>query len=247
VSDLIEEARHRYAEELRFTARLGSRAVIDAFATVPRERFFGPGPWRLLSPMALGEYWTTEDGDPRHLYHDVLIAIDEQRRLNNGQPSLWARMYEDLDLSNGAHVVHVGAGTGYYSAILAEIVGRAGRVTAIEIDAALAARARESLAAWPQATVAAADGFTFFGLARCTGGGRPPARAADECRMVGLLCDDHPARPQPGSLPREVCRPSRGNPVRRRTGPGCGGEIKSGAGERRFHRHPIAATRTPRA
>src|SRR6266480_2993441 len=84
----IEEARHRYAEELRFTARLGSRAVIDAFATVPRERFFGPGPWRLLSPMALGEYWTTEDGDPRHLYHDVLIAIDEQRRLNNGQPSL---------------------------------------------------------------------------------------------------------------------------------------------------------------
>jgi protein-L-isoaspartate(D-aspartate) O-methyltransferase len=161
VSDLIEEARHRYAEELRFTARLGSRAVVDAFATVPRERFFRPGPWRLLSPMALGEYWTTEDGDPRHLYHDVLIAIDEQRRLNNGQPSLWARMYEDLDLSNGAHVVHVGAGTGYYSAILAEIVGRAGRVTAIEIDAALAARARESLAAWPQATVAAADGFTF--------------------------------------------------------------------------------------
>ena len=139
MSDLIEEARHRYAEELRLTARLGSHAVIDAFATVPRERFFGPGPWRLLSPMALGEYWTTEDGDPRHLYHDVLIAIDEQRRLNNGQPSLWARMYEDLDLSNGAQVMHVGAGTGYFSAILAEIVGRAGRVTAIEIDAALAA------------------------------------------------------------------------------------------------------------
>ena len=161
MSDLIEEARLRYAEELRFTARLGSRAVIDAFATVPRERFFGQGPWRLLSPMALGEYWTTEDADPRHLYHDVLIAIDEERRLNNGQPSLWARMYDDLDLSNGADVVHVGAGTGYYSAILAEIVGRAGRVTAIEIDAALAARARESLAAWPQAMVAAADGFTF--------------------------------------------------------------------------------------
>ena len=92
----IEEARRCYAEELRFTAKLGSQAVVEAFATVPRERFFGPGPWRLLSPTALGEYWTTEDGDPRHLYHDVLIAIDEQRRLNNGQPSLWARMYEDL-------------------------------------------------------------------------------------------------------------------------------------------------------
>ena len=76
----------------------------------------------------------------------MLIAIDERRRLNNGQPSLWARMYDQLKLSRDAHVVHVGAGTGYYSAILAEIVGRAGRVTAIEIDPALAARAGENLA-----------------------------------------------------------------------------------------------------
>src|SRR5207302_9285220 len=41
----IEKARQRYAEELRFTAKLGSPAVIEAFATVARERFFGPGPW----------------------------------------------------------------------------------------------------------------------------------------------------------------------------------------------------------
>jgi len=80
---------------------------------------------------------------PRHLYHDVLIAIDEER-LNNGQPTLWARMYDSLGPSNGAHVVHVGTGTGYYSAILAEIVGRSGRVTAIEIDPALAAAANET-------------------------------------------------------------------------------------------------------
>ncbi len=158
----IEEARQHYAEELRFTAKLGSRAVVDAFATVPRERFLGPGPWRVLSPMAMPEYWTTEDADPRHLYHDVLIAIDEARRLNNGQPSLWARMYDQLELNRGSHVVHVGAGTGYYSAILAEIVGGAGRVTAIEIDPFLAARSEENLAAaWPQATVVAADGFLF--------------------------------------------------------------------------------------
>jgi protein-L-isoaspartate(D-aspartate) O-methyltransferase len=157
----IAEARQRYAEELRFTAKLGARAVIDAFATVPRECFFGPGPWRILSRMSLGDYWTTDDADPHHLYHDILIAIDEERRLNNGQPSLWARMYDQLELRSGAHVVHVGSGTGYYSAILAEIVGHAGRVTAIEIDPALAARAGENLAKWPQAKVVAADGFTF--------------------------------------------------------------------------------------
>ena len=158
----IEGARLRYAEELRFTAKLGSHAVIDAFAKVPREHFFGPGPWRILSPMAMGEYWTTEDADPRHLYHDVLIAIDEKRRLNNGQPSLWARLYDQLHLSRGEHVVHVGAGVGYYSAILAEIVGSTGHVTAIEIDPDLAEQARRNLSeGWPQATVVVADGFAL--------------------------------------------------------------------------------------
>jgi len=112
--------------------------------------------------MSLAEYWTTENADPRHVYHDALVAIDETRPLNNGQPSLWAHLYDRLGLAPGAHVVHIGAGTGYYSAILAEIVGGNGRVTAIEIDPALAARARDNLAsAWPQATVVAADGFAF--------------------------------------------------------------------------------------
>ncbi len=86
----IEQARHSYAEELRFTARVKSSAVVNAFATVPREQFVGPGPWRIKSPMDLAEYWTTDDDDPSHVYHDVLIALDEPRGINNGQPSLWA-------------------------------------------------------------------------------------------------------------------------------------------------------------
>jgi protein-L-isoaspartate(D-aspartate) O-methyltransferase len=158
----IEQARRWYAEELRFTANVSSRAVIDAFATVPREHFVGPGPWRIKSPMRSGAYWTTEDADPSHVYHDALIALDETRGINNGQPSLWALLYDQLDLARGADVVHVGAGTGYYSAILAEIVGSGGHVTAIEIDSDLAERARDNLAAaWPQATVIVANGFAF--------------------------------------------------------------------------------------
>src|ERR1700693_4513626 len=51
MSDPVEQARHRYAEELRFTARVSSPAVVGAFATVPREFFVGPGPWRVKSPM----------------------------------------------------------------------------------------------------------------------------------------------------------------------------------------------------
>ncbi|MBV8655496.1 MAG: methyltransferase domain-containing protein [Candidatus Eremiobacteraeota bacterium] len=161
--DRIAAARRFFAEELRHTARVRSRAVVEAFAKVPRELFAGPGPWRILSPMRMPHYWTTDDADPAHLYHDVLVAIDEERGLNNGQPSFWAALYDELDLERGAHVVHVGAGAGYYSAVLAEIVGPEGRVTAVEIDAELAARARANLAAvgCPQATVVAADGFRF--------------------------------------------------------------------------------------
>ncbi|HEY2620596.1 MAG TPA: methyltransferase domain-containing protein [Acetobacteraceae bacterium] len=160
--DEVAAARCWFAEELRHVARVRSPAVVHAFATVPREHFAGPGPWRLLSASFVRDYWTTENADPRHLYHDVLIAIDEARRLNNGQPSLWAFLYDQLGLAAAQHVVHVGIGTGYYSAILAEIVGRDGTVTAVEIDAALAARARTNLApAWPQANVVTADGFAF--------------------------------------------------------------------------------------
>jgi protein-L-isoaspartate(D-aspartate) O-methyltransferase len=160
--DAVLTARQAYAEELRFTAPIRSSAVIRAFAAVPRERFLGPGPWRIVSPASLGDYWTTENDDPRHVYHDVLVALDETRRLNNGQPSLWAHLYDQLDLAPGDHVVQVGAGTGYYSAILAEIVGPEGLVTAIEIDPDLSARARENLGSgWPQARVVAADGFAF--------------------------------------------------------------------------------------
>jgi protein-L-isoaspartate O-methyltransferase/GNAT superfamily N-acetyltransferase len=160
--DPVAAARQGYAEELRCTAPIRNAAVVRAFATVPREQFLGPGPWRILSPMSLAAYWTTESADPRHLYHDVLVAIDETRRLNNGQPSLWAARFDQLGLKPGDRVIHVGAGLGYYSAILAEIVGLTGEVTAIEIDPGLAERARANLArSWPQAKVIATDGFAF--------------------------------------------------------------------------------------
>src|SRR3954469_19233795 len=126
--DGVVAARRRFAEELRHTARVRSPAVVRAFAAVPRERFGGPGPWRIRDPTDLSSYRTTADADPRHLYHDVLVALHEARRLNNSQPHLWAALYAPLRLAAGPHVVHAGAGTGYYSAVLAEIVGREGRV-----------------------------------------------------------------------------------------------------------------------
>jgi len=55
-------------------------------------------------------------------------------------------------------VLRLGCGTGYYTAIAAELVGSSGKVTAIEIDAKLAQEARPALALWPQVRVSNADG-----------------------------------------------------------------------------------------
>jgi protein-L-isoaspartate(D-aspartate) O-methyltransferase len=124
----IDRARKRYAEEFRYTALLNSAAVIRAFARVPRERYLGPGPWRIFQPYTR-QYWTTSDADPSHVYHDVLVAIDEMRFLNNGQPSFLAFLIEALDLQSGSHAVHVGCGTGYFTAVIAELVGPEGATT----------------------------------------------------------------------------------------------------------------------
>ena len=151
----IEQARHFYAEELCRVNRITSPAICAAFATVPRERFVGPGPWIIQTG---GSSWFTEDGDPRLLYRDALIVLDESKHLNNGQPSLWAIHLDTLAVRPRDQVLHLGCGTGYYSAILAELTGPAGKVTAVEIDEGLAARARVALEPWPQVTVIHADG-----------------------------------------------------------------------------------------
>ena len=152
--------RRFYAEEVRAVSDVRSDAVFRAFATVPREHYLGPGPWQVLAPSepGSGRYRTTEDDDPRHLYHNVLVAIDAARWLNNGQPAALALWIDALDLRDGERVVHIGCGLGYYSAILAEVVGAAGHVTALEIDGTLAARARQNLAHLPQVDVCEADG-----------------------------------------------------------------------------------------
>jgi protein-L-isoaspartate(D-aspartate) O-methyltransferase len=151
----LDAARRAYAEELRSLTHMSSPALFAAFASVPRERFVGPGPWRMLG---LDQHWSTVDADPRHVYRNTLIALDESKGINNGQPSLWANALDELDVRVNDRVLHLGCGTGYYTAILAELTGPHGKVTAIEIDAGLAERARVALSPWPQVVVVHGDG-----------------------------------------------------------------------------------------
>jgi protein-L-isoaspartate(D-aspartate) O-methyltransferase len=155
--------RRWYAEGLQLQAPVRhNMAIVEAFAAVPRERFFDPGPWRILADRRIDQdYMLTPDDDPRWIYHDVLVAIDPARVLNNGLPSFWASNFDHLHLKRGQRILQVGAGTGYYTAILAEIAGPDGRVTAVEHDEALAARARDNLGQWSQVEVVHGDGRTY--------------------------------------------------------------------------------------
>ena len=157
----LAAARRWYAEDLRLRAPVRRNvAIVEAFATVPRERFLGEPPWQIIPDVLPRMPVAAPDASARWLYHDVLVAIDPDRSLNNGMPSLWARIFDHLRLREGSRVLQVGAGTGYYTAVLAELVGPHGHVTAVEIDGGLAARARDNLGAWPQVEVVAGDGCT---------------------------------------------------------------------------------------
>jgi protein-L-isoaspartate(D-aspartate) O-methyltransferase len=149
--------RQFYAEELHAVANLQSEAVVKALAKVPREHFLGPGPWQVRSPGIEG-YFATKDADPRRLYHNILVAIDATRNLNNGHPSFLASLIDRLEVKPADNVIHVGCGTGYYTAIIAEVVGRDGHVTAIEVDTQLAARACDNLRYFPNVKVIEGDG-----------------------------------------------------------------------------------------
>jgi protein-L-isoaspartate(D-aspartate) O-methyltransferase len=148
----LEQARRQFAETLRVTAHLGDERVVEAFATVPRERFVGPGPWRIMHWS--DGYWSTPDDDPRWLYHNVLVALDEARGINIGEPGLWSHHLDRIGAKKTDRVLQIGAGSGYYSAVLAEL---AASVDAIEIEETLAADATRNLEAWPHVRVHRAD------------------------------------------------------------------------------------------
>jgi protein-L-isoaspartate(D-aspartate) O-methyltransferase len=164
----LEECRNFYAQEIRFVANLTTPGLMEAFARVPREKYLGPPPWQLGSPEQRALSMTGKMGmsyhatdDPRDLYHNLVVPLDISRDINNGQPSALGRWINAMDLKPGDRVYHLGCGVGYYTAIMAEVVGPTGSVVGIELHPQLAARAKENLAGYPYVTVHEGDGATF--------------------------------------------------------------------------------------
>jgi len=150
--------RRAYAKQILAAARISDLRIEAAFAEVRREDFLGPGPWQMFRlPNA---YVTSPDADPVYVYVDQLVGLIPERGINNGQPSLHAMLMAAAQIKAGEHVVHVGAGTGYYTAIMAQLAGPTGKVTAIEFDTTLAALARKCLSGRSNVSVLEGDGST---------------------------------------------------------------------------------------
>lgn len=110
------------AGQLR-TNRVADERLVAALRAIPRETFV-PEPRRAFA------------------------YIDEDLPLGGGrflmEPMVFGRLLDEAEVQPQDKVLIVGAGTGYSAAILARV---AGRVVALEQDAALAATARQQLAA----------------------------------------------------------------------------------------------------
>jgi protein-L-isoaspartate(D-aspartate) O-methyltransferase len=111
-----------------------NQRVLDAFNKVERERFV---PEELSSSA----------------YSDFPIPIGEGQTIS--QPYIVALMVEALDLSGSERVLEVGTGSGYQTAILAEL---SKQVYSIERIESLAKRAGERLVDYKNIKIQIADG-----------------------------------------------------------------------------------------
>jgi protein-L-isoaspartate(D-aspartate) O-methyltransferase len=147
----IEDIRKFYARLMAANAGSHDPRLEAVFAEVPREAFLGPGPWTIIA----GNRKITA-----HIYQNVLVALDDDKGINNGEPFLHAMWIGKLAPRPGEAVTHIGAGTGYYTAVLARLVLSGGTVTAFELDENLADLARKNLEAHGNATVVHGDAVT---------------------------------------------------------------------------------------
>ena len=149
--------RLHYARMLASRTRIADDRIINAFAGVPRERFVGPGPWKIPS-FANKTFLLTPSDDLAFLYQDTLVSLIDEKGLNNGEPSFHMMLMNAAGIREGDAILHIGAGTGYYTAILAELAGPRALVFGYEIESDLAEKAETNMKAWPNVEILTRSG-----------------------------------------------------------------------------------------
>jgi protein-L-isoaspartate(D-aspartate) O-methyltransferase len=157
MSQHVIAARQFFARYITASAGVSDTRIIRAFMTVAREDFLGPGPWHVNVDNG---YILTETADPVVLYQNILIGLAPERMINNGEPSLHAKCLAVAAPRPHDRVIHVGAGTGYYTAILARLVGAEGQVDAYEIEHDIAERASHNLASFMNVRISTQSALT---------------------------------------------------------------------------------------
>ena len=150
----IDEIPGFYARVIAAASNSPDPRIERAFEAVPREAFLPPGPWKVKVGR---QYFDTPSADPVYLYQNALVALDANKGINNGEPSLHAAWIGAVAPQRGETITHIGAGTGYYTAILSMLVLPAGKVTAFEIDGNLAQQAMHNLEPFDAADVISGD------------------------------------------------------------------------------------------
>lgn len=125
--------RNAFVDHLKAEGHVKSPAVEAALRTVPRHVFV---PW--LEPKdayrSTGGAVVDPDTTP-----ETLSTVS--------QPAAVAIMLEGFDIKPGMRVLEIGAGSGYNAALLAHLVGEAGRVATVDVEDFLVGKARRQLAA----------------------------------------------------------------------------------------------------
>ncbi len=153
----IAAARKTMVDELVARRIIRTPAVERAFRSVPRHAFL-PEPFVLPTNPLLTE--VVETSDPCRVYADTLVMVKREKSINCGAPSVCAAQLEQLAPAEGMRVLHVGTGSGYYTAILAELVGERGTVVGIEYEPDLVEMSAAHLAGagYTNVTVLEGDG-----------------------------------------------------------------------------------------
>jgi protein-L-isoaspartate(D-aspartate) O-methyltransferase len=122
--------------------------------------------WDVLDPEVLDLLFTVKREEYVPPAHRSLAFADLEIPLGDGQrmwtPKLEARVLQALAVKPDQHVLEIGTGSGYFTALLA---ARGARVTSVEIAAGRAAAARANLArhGFERVRVEVGDGARGFG------------------------------------------------------------------------------------